>query len=525
MAVLKTRLEWYKDKGKAEVEVLIDIIKITVKIGSELKSNTMTINLKNPFGDSTKRKFVGSDGRHPFQVDDIFKMYAKYDEDNTGISTATGSNDLLFVGDLRDVSSKTADTNTTFTLKCTDRSFNLLNGLVINAFRKNEKIGKNEEDIMLRKEGWTSPLIIQHIIRYKTQTNKKATEVNLVYDNEGNTPPTALDSESIEMDARLVSEGGFIQDNRTLDKDGDTRSDFGTPDSDTTLFPTIPIATRNHNFPLKDYVVVSKPIYECLLQLSQVDMTNTGDEQDPSIASSTLVIKRAMRFYIDELNRFHWFYPTGTIGSDKFENSLDITMGTTTNFEIKGHNLNKTVFEILNFIYFETGEDMNGDVITDIKYDPTSGAPIFKESKRSWPKIADKMKSDDAEEGNITLNKAAAGGYDFPASYSPAIVPAWDTDIEISSDDKYNIEFKRVARERGGTRAQALISGSQDPRWKGKIDFKGHNFTVTDLLQYTSEDGGIKEEKIRITGINHSISKGGWFTSLSIEADEKELEA
>ena len=69
----------------------------------------MTIDIKNVFGRVNNRKFVDSSGRLVFQVNDIFKCYAKHDENNTGISLATNSNDLLFVGDLRDITSKTGN--------------------------------------------------------------------------------------------------------------------------------------------------------------------------------------------------------------------------------------------------------------------------------------------------------------------------------------------------------------------------------------------------------------------------------
>src|SRR3990167_4250677 len=104
MAVLKTRLEWYKKKGTVDAEEITDWTKINIRIGMELKNNMMTIDLKNNFGRNTARQFVGTDNKVAgsdksyFQVDDVFKIYCKYDKDNTGLDLTDESNDLIFVG-------------------------------------------------------------------------------------------------------------------------------------------------------------------------------------------------------------------------------------------------------------------------------------------------------------------------------------------------------------------------------------------------------------------------------------------
>lgn len=553
MAVLKVRLEWWKDEGSVSVpEIIDDWAKISIRIGSELRSNVMTIDINNPFGRNKRRKYgvsttkKGGTGIQNFKVNDVLKCYVKNDTDNTGINFSADSNDLLFVGDIRPIKSTVDDNKSALQIKCTDRTFNLLNGLVTGDFASNDALATNEKNLVLRAEGWTAPLVIQHIIRYKTNVDGLAkVDSKFTYDRLGNSPPSDTESEVVLIDARLASEGttdnpGFIQDDRTkiLNRDGTqiTRSDFGTPDTDTSLFPSGPIATRKHNFPLIRYVSISKPIYEVLKDLSQIEKTNTVDEIDPTVEESAFspVIKRAMRFYIDEKNRFHWYYPadrtfgTGanTDSQDRFGNDLNIVMGTTDVFEVKTHSLTYDVFDVFNFVYFEAGLDFNGDVVISIYYDATSGSPIFKESKRSWPKIAEEMKNQDANAGNIVLNPSALGGFDLPVDTLYPFKPEWSTEqLTVNNDSEYQEEFRNEARRRGVNKAQKLIQGKQDPRWKGSIELTGHNFTVTDLIQYTSEDGGLNKEVMRINDVSHDISKGGWFTSLSVEADEKEITA
>ena len=405
MGVLLTRLEWKKE-GTSEPEVIEDWEKIRIRISTELKNNQMTIILKNPFGRNTKRKYVDSAGSHVFKVQDRFKIYAKYDISNSGLDTTDNSNDLIFIGDLKDIDSNVNDNNSTFELACSDRSFALLNGIWTFSYKSNDKNAPNGE-------GWTAPLIIQHIIRFKSQATNFVPAGNDIYDNEGNTIFISQNSEPLFVDSRLASDDGFIQDDRTkiLAKDGTqtTRTDFGTPDTDNSLFPISPIGTRNYNFPLKDYTIVGKPVYEVLLDLSQRNMTNTENEEDPENASFSPVIKRTMRFYLDEKNRFHWFYPSDTVDKDKFQNSQAITMGTIDTFEVKSHKLKFSLYEVINFIYFEAGKDMNGNEILGIVYDATSGAPVFKDTRRNWPRIAQEMKRQDEQAGNIVENPAKKG--------------------------------------------------------------------------------------------------------------------
>src|SRR3990167_8322155 len=131
MAEFLARLEWMKNKGKTDPEVIDDWKTINIRISSELKNNMMTITLPNDFSDfskaaSTPRKYNNSIGRLQFQVEDKFKLYAKYDRDNSGLDLSENSNDLIFFGDFRELDNNVGD-KTTLTLKCTDRTYNLLN--------------------------------------------------------------------------------------------------------------------------------------------------------------------------------------------------------------------------------------------------------------------------------------------------------------------------------------------------------------------------------------------------------------
>lgn len=256
-------------------------------------------------------------------------------------------------------------------------------------------------------------------------------------------------------------------------------------------------------------------------------MTNTSDELDPDVTPATPVIKRAMRFYLDELNRFHWFYPSDTRDTDKFLGDLNITMGTTTTYEVKNQSLDWVIFDVINFVYYEAGQDMNGNVILGFRYKQSSGTPNFKQSKRVWPKIAEGMKQEDDKsihtEGNILPDTTKKSGYAFPASYSPAVTPRWNRGITVTSDAEYNKRFKEEARRRAVAKADSIMVQSSSQRWKGQIEFSFYNFTVGDLIQYTSTAGGQYQELLRIKEVMHTINKSGAMTTITVEADDPEL--
>ena len=173
---------------------------------------------------------------------------------------------------------------------------------------------------------------------------------------------------------------------------------------------------------------------------------------------------------------------------------------------------------------------MNGDSILGFRYDPTSGAPTIKDSRRSYPRISQDMKKQDElrpdnPRGHITFDSTKKSGYAFAASGLYPFSPLWNTALTINNDAEYNIQFKNKARSLGNAKADSIIRGTSSQRWKGTIETRFHNFTTNDLLRYTSEAGGIYREKLRITEVKHNIQKAGAFTTLSVEADGKELKA
>src|SRR3990167_9207243 len=266
MAAFLSRLEWYKNKGTVTEPQIIDYKTINIRLSSELKNNQMTINLSNDFDSLTGRTYNDNAGKLACKIDDKFKFYAKYDTDNSGLDLSGNSSDLVFFGDLREIGSEVED-KSMIPLICTDRTFNVLNRIGWCNYKADGLDSKGNQTEKTFGQGWTAPLMVQDVIRQRAGTNRQPKSTNQgIYDNEGHiTPSDNPSTELLLIDARLASQTntkdgvtayGFIQDNwaTTIKKDGTiiTRT-IGTPDSETSLFPSVPIATQNYNFPFKSF--------------------------------------------------------------------------------------------------------------------------------------------------------------------------------------------------------------------------------------------------------------------------------
>jgi len=577
MAVLKTKVIWYQS-GVGEGVELTDVESIQVKRGAKPKSNSMTIKLKNAYSNEKGGlSHVDSEGDLKFQEDDIIKIYAKVDSNNEDLDESATSADLLMTAEIKDIDVVSDNKNTRLGIKAVDRTYSLLNRVWAFSFL-------SDSDQSPNGEGWTAPEIVQNIIR-NTTDNSPFPESQL-FDMYGNMPPSRGEGGPWEIDARMFKGGEGNQQIKTsgtstttsahklidtsgsfeslgvkrsdnvfnstdriwatvksvdsetqltLTKDifvsGESyeindafiqhkRPDLGTPDTDTDLFPD----SNNANFHFVGMAKAYKPAYEWLSELSQVEYCNTVDEADDEDPTATLSVRRAMRYYIDERNRFHWFYPHTTP-------ELWFTEGTTSAVspDTQGHKIIETkgklaVYDIVNFIIFRAGIDMNGAQILGYELDRTSTSLSLKSSYRPFVKIAEHMKRDDENAGNIT--KSTQGDsiyYSYPGSYP--VTPVWDdSQREVSSDSEYNTNFREIAQKRGKARARAIIEGSLNPTWKLDVAIIGENLTPSDLVRFNSGRLGIKNKNMRINEVTHNIDKNGWRTTLKLEEEAEEQE-
>lgn len=494
MAVLLTQVDWYGNGGTDSAVTLNDVQKIEVSRGAQPKSNSATILLSGNY-----KEHLDSSNEIRYAENDVFKIYAKYDSDNSGLDTSSSSSDLLLIGELKDIEVELSNKKRTIKLSLVDRTYTLLNRIWGKAYEADDTNAPNGA-------GWTAPEIIQDVIRNVTDSSPK--EATQLFTSTGT---TGVASGLYEIDARLESDGsgtGYIED---------TRPSQGTADTDTSLFPS----SDNTKFPFISIGKSFKPAYEWINDLSSIKYCNTYTEQDTATSSITLVVQRAMRYYVDEKNRFHWFYPTNTP-------TVSMTEGTTTAIspDTSAHKIikikgKKSVFDVVNFVIFRAGVDMNGAQILGYEFDPS--AAELKPTYRPFVKIADDMKSEDIKAGNLTRSSTGDAPYiDYPAGYP--VTPAWDSEKRsVANDSGYNTNFREVAQKRGQSRARDIIFNRSKPRWKIAVTLQGENLVPADLVTFNSSTFGISDN-LRIDEIKHSLNKNGWQTVINIIEDEEERE-
>ena len=287
----------------------------------------------------------------------------------------------------------------------------------------------------------------------------------------------------------------------------------------------------NSPFPVTTISKVYKPVYEWIDDLSQPDRTNTQDELT---ATGTVPPSPRPHFaFIDENNNFHWEYPsTDTPSHHMTWGTSSAVSPDTVGHYITSFDLKKAVFDIVNFVIFNAGDDFFGSGILNYHYDPTTKATSLKPVYRAWTDISSeviktailvehptKFTEDNATPGTLTWQ-----GKRYTATYN--FTPFWTT-TAVSTDTTLNNSLRDYCalddNSLGKNRARRLTHSKANPRWKGRITLRGEKFSIGELVQFNSTDHGILDAKVRIKDIQHSIDKSGWTTILSVEEDALEI--
>ena len=422
MAVLLQRIDWYpktKSTDVDKVETLRDVQKITVRQVAETGASTCDITITNPIdqniGSNATHLYVYKTGIIEFSEGDTFFIYLKYATDATAIDTSTTSDDLIMTAELAEFDVSSGENKTTITLKCVDKTYSMLNKLWVSSYTDR-----------------TAPTIIQDIIR-QISGGDVATDL-APYDANGRRNINPLEQQgSYAIDARLM--------------DGAFPCNPGFPPAYIqTRRPPTTTGGADSAFPNTDIAKVYKPAYEWIKDLSTPEHTNTAAE-----LSGTTVAKRNYVFYIDQDNRFHWFYPRSSsrttlsvamavgdvtltvadgssfddrgllqIGEELIEytsrvgnvfggidrgfnsttavahavgdlviNAQRIIAGdTTTGHVVYNFKLNKKTFDIVNMVIFNAGGDLNGSGILDYFYDENTKSKDLKMTYKPWTHIA-----------------------------------------------------------------------------------------------------------------------------------------
>jgi hypothetical protein len=547
MTQLKYQINYYYlDNGSnliADTTMSDDVVQVDIRKAADAKSNIATVRIVSPttdlFSDGTvQNKYVDDNGDCIFRAttsssgyknfEERVDIYSKYVDDPTE-DIVTDSN-LLFSGQIKEVSVKDSNTEIVYELECSDRTFNLLNRIYGNQYRASNV-----------------PTIIQNIIRKRTQLVDTAIQA---YNTSGTLTKTPL---KYMIDARLFSasikqsttavaasstktivaaSATFVTNNVAV---GDIVRNTTTNEvaivktvvSQTSLVLSKAIFTTAASIQVSDGFIVDfrpdgsafptisfgypdKPLYEWISNLVGVQFTNNDAE-----LAGTKTVTRPYTFYIDSKNRFHMFLPDQNA-------TYNITTGVSTAIapDTEEHivydvDFKRGIYDVVNFIIFKAGEDMNNKQVRGWEQDPSAGPPMVKDSFRPFLHVARQMKRQDAQQGNITYN--SQDSYNYPSAYP--VTPAWNTSLTASSNSDYNTKFREEARRRGREEARKIINNTGSVRWRGNTNVKGKNYVASDLVRFTDKRVGIQNILVRITDVKHNFDKLGWSTMLSLEED------
>lgn len=484
MTLLLKRILWYRLSDRATELVTDNIYQDPIDItddinwslakGLEIKNNVLTLTLKN------SHSFYISGGQIKFSEQDQIKVYLKHTTDNDDVtavwdadnSTLPSDDDLAGVYYVIEFGVDHSQNKTSIKLSCADKTYILFNRL----YAKN----------YLASDGLTTPQVVQDVVRFSCQNQF------------GEFQGTGANSGVwYDIDAKLDSEGGYIETTR----------------QDDSAFPTTAISK------------VWKPVYEWIKDLSQIEKTNTAAE----IAATDYTQARAMIYWVDENNRFHWIYPTDTVTDT-------ITVGTDVVISVK---MTKKVFDSVNMIIFNAGTDVYGTGIWNYSVDTTSNIRTLKMRVVPMVDIAESLiLADYGNDFNPTTSRESGeggkgAGYPIPqfpldVNYNLtacAFVPttSYAAAANITNDSDYNSALRERATTEGKARAQAILSGLALARWQGTVELRGTlDHSPGDLIQFTDAEVGLLSENLRLMEVRHSIDKNGWFTSLSLENDAEE---
>jgi len=474
MTILLKKIIVYDENGDNPVEITDDE-RVTIKISrGGTRGSTFDITLKNAWGEH-----VNSDGEFKYGVDDIIKIWLKWATEPTDEIDTDSSSDLFMTAEIIDVEAAGEENSIKWTLNCMDRTFLLLNRL----WAKNYPISESKN----------APQLISEIINATTGTGDgtlgTSLKANLAVGNWSGGTFTRTG-------------GGYIQNVR--------------PD--------------NSPFPKKSISKVFKPVYEWIDDLSQPDMTNTSTELS---ATGSPPAPRPYFFYVDEDNNCHWEYPDTTSPVHRMTWGSTTAVSPDTNVHyIKSFKLKKTVSDIVNMVIFNAGTDFYGSGILNYYYEKTSKSPKLKPVFRSWIDISsDLIKKSifDADsaayaEDNATPGTLTYQGKRYTASYN--FTPHWSS-TAVTTDATLNASLRNKAAldedSIGKVRAQRLCQNKGNPRWKGSITLRGYKFVIGELVRFNSAVHGILNADVRINDVQHTITKNGWDTMISVEEDAEPI--
>lgn len=546
MSIILKDVTWKGSDDEQEVlglSPLSDVISITARKGLDIKNNILNIDLKNP-----NQKYVDTNGLIRFKEDDVFEIYAKKTTDATDIGGSwKNANNFLGSYYLKEFSQMSTAERHRIKITAVDKAYVLFNRVHAQSF------GFASDDY------WTSPGIFRKVTRINSPIDSTF-KGTIGTDNDAGV--------RFQINAKFVSEGGNITDYRddeysplngdltnsatTIPVDDGTQfnADGGTVVIGTEHIYYAAVSTNNltgcvraiddtlavahtdndtvyQGFPTVLFSKVWKPLYEWLSELGQPDNTNYPSEQ----LSQVLKYNRSFLLWIDNDNGIHYL-PTDDV--------VDVTLEVGTN-DLYEVSLEKAVFDAVNMVIYNVGEDMNGAGLSWYWYDEDSETNDLKMRYQPMINVMNDILAtwiNYASVGSITLKANANDAYrKYPADveYPLANYPFKDLANQwqnlnddtlfgsLANDSDFNDALRAAALMMGRTKAQNITSRVGGLRYRGTITTNGVYYNPGDLIRITDSKTGVKDQLVRVLDVTQTITQNQWSTNLQVEEDEEAL--
>jgi len=548
-------IEWVRTSDKEKPIVINDCKSLNINKSTEIQNNIATLNLKNSITNyaSDNSTLIGDyiesgTKEVKFGEDDQFQIWCKFITDASEIDTEWWNDDnLLGTFTLEEQQFQTLENSTEIILKTIDVAYHLFNKIYTFSYG----VSNN----------FTSCGIIRHVCRKFGEASDTSVSKSTGTQNDAGV--------EYIINAKFVSEGGSIADYRTVAEGGPSATLNGTiTDSDGTITlssttgfsdpaGTVVIDSEHiaytgvsgnnltgcvrgiddilavghssgktvyQGFPLILINKIWKPLFEWTSELSQTDQTNYLSEIQ---AGGTIFYNRAFLFWLDKNNAPHWMYP-----SDTPDLTIEVGEEGRRNFKLE-----KSVFDAVNFIIYNCGEDMYGNGITYYLYDDSSKIASLKMRYQPMSELIGVLINEDLIE-NPTRDTTERDIYkQFPDSYAPAIVPSFLDDAnnfrvkvlsttkrtDVSSDAEYNDTLKEAAKWRGLQEAYKITRKKSGLRYRGKIPLRGVHINPGDLLEVSNPWIGVNSQLLRVLNVTQQIISNKWETIVDVQEDEAKV--
>ena len=551
------RIEYISVNDKNTTLTLKDDITISATKSTEIKNNIMNITLRNAPSQYDDTNIYGANVNADsyaviFQEEDMMSLYLKHTNDGSDFVDTSWATTGFLIGEymVEELGFNVTENSTRISLKCVDRAYIIFN-IVWNY-----------------SYGIGNTFTASGILRHSVRVNSEAIDEN-IQTFTGTGRDTGV---TYNMDAKFLSEGGYIQDYRTVADGGvTTQLDGAIIDSDVTITVDSTTGFKSSgtivitNGTLSEHIVYTgvtateftgctrgiddtlaqgfatnidvyqgfpeillskmwKPIFEWISDISESNYTNYSDEVR---AGDTLFYNRAFIIWFDKQNKLHWIPADNTV-------DLTIDLG---DEDFRSQRLEKSVFDSVNFVIYNAGEDMDGHGIMYYWYDQNSNVKSLKMRYQPMTEIVNNFIQDDINNCNtvrdtsITQDKMRqypdSGKYpistwsfknDSNAFRNLQELTARDT---LTSDGDYNESLREGCKYRGLLEAKNITSRTSGLRYKGSIALKGQHLNPGNLIQLTNRYTGQLQQKVRVINVRHNVNANGWETVLEVEEDEK----